>query len=255
MRRLIPAALILLSFCAPTSAADTPDASLAFIEGRYAEIIALAEQDPNADHLALAARSALAEMMSTQSQTISIPAAKEAAILAERALALDPRHVEGRLQLAIALSLQARMMTSREAMKSGYGGTSRDLVKSVLKDEPANAYAHAFMAVWNIEVKRRGGGMGAAMMGASVTNARKHYAQAISGNQDDASIHWQYAKALTALNARKYRGEIDNALSAAISAEANSEIEHVMQARAEVLQIALETQDRRYCEQLAAQML
>ena len=107
----------------------------------------------------------------------------------------------------------------------------------------------------SIEVVRRGGSLGSAVMGASVKKGRQHYQNATRINGDDASTHWQYARALAALNARKYRHEIDTALTAAIEADASTALERVMQARAKKLQFALENQKRRAVEKLAAEML
>lgn len=92
-------------------------------------------------------------------------------------------------------------------------------------------------------------------MGASIKKARRHYQAAIALSPDDASIHWQYARALTALNAKKYRDEIDLALERALGCDAETRLEQVMQARAQTLQSALRTQKRATAEELAARML
>ncbi len=247
--------IALLLMLAPCAAADESAQTSAFSQGRYEEIIALAESEPNADNLAFAARSLLAKAMSSADQTPPPSLAQLAEDYARRALSVDAHHVEARLQLAIALSLQARPMSAREAMRAGYGTQARDLVETVLSDTPDNAYAHGYMAVWNIEVVRRGGRFGAAMLGASVRKARAHYTKAIAVDASDASTHWQYARALTALNARKYRRDIDTALDAALVVETESELERTMQARAQQLKTALETQSRKACEQLAKRML
>ena len=94
----------------------------------------------------------------------------------------------------------------------------KDLAEAVLKDDPNNAYAHGFLAVWNIEVVRRGGSVGSAIMGASLKQARKHYSAATRTLPQDAATHWQFARAMAALNARKYRAEIDAALAKALAA-------------------------------------
>lgn len=255
MRRLVLAALLVLLVFGATARAAPYDAQIAFSEGRYTDIIEQAEQDQSADMLAFAARALLAGLMSAPEQVVRIEQAQAAERFARRALAENDEHVEARLQLAIALSLQAQTMSTREAMKSGLGGEAKDLVKSVLSDEPDNAYAHAFLSVWNVEVVRRGGGIGSRLMRASVTKGREHYAMAIAQHGDDAAIHWQFAKALTALNAKKYRSDIDQALAAAIAARPDSMVETVMRERAIILRTALETQARQYCEQLAERML
>lgn len=240
---------------APAAYGDDAAHLIAFSQGRYSEAVELADTAPTQDNLAFAARSLLAEAMSAPDHTPPEALILEAEDHARAALAIEPDHIEARLQLAIALSLRARPMSTRDARRSGFGGEARDLVRSVLKDDPENVYAHGFMAVWNLEVVRRGGGLGASIMGASVKQARQHYHAAIALNPDDASTHWQYAKALTALNARKYRNEIDTVLQSAVNASANSELEALMQSRASQLQLALQTLPRRECESLAQRML
>ena len=251
MRFLLAIFLIL----APSALADESAQLTAFTEGRYFDAVLLADQQPTADNLAFAARSLLAEAMSAPDFEPPETLIDQAETYARRALAADAQHVEARLQLAIALSLRARPMSTGEAMKTGYGGTAHDLAESVLADDPGNVYAHGFLAVWNLEVVRRGGGLGATMMGASVKTARRHYRAALASDPEDASVHWQYAKALTALNARRYRDEIDAALSAALVAETESELETLMQDRARALAQALETQSHASCEKLAERML
>ncbi len=140
-------------------------------------------------------------------------------------------------------------------MRSGYGEQAKALVESVLEDDPENAYAHGFLSVWHVEVRRRGGAIGASIMGASIKKARTHYRAAIEQSPGDASIHWQYARALTALNAKKYRKDIETALQAALTCGAETTLEHVMQDRARLLQTTLHSEKRSVSERVASEML
>lgn len=247
--------LCLLLWLTPVAAADEVNRLAAFGDGRYLEAAALAQFSAHPDDLSFAARCLLADAMSAQDHALPQTTVIEAEGLARRAVAMAPDHVEGRLQLAIALSLRLRPLSAREAMQKGYGTVAKDLAETVLQDDPDNIYAHGFMSIWHIEVVRRGGRMGAAFMGASIKKARHHYEAAIAAEPDEASTHWQYAKALTALNAKKYRDEIDQALAAALAAQTDSALEHVMQTRAETLYAALQTLPRKQVEKLAAEML
>lgn len=210
--------------------AQADRAEEAFVSGRFMEAARLAEAEGDADSLGRAARAVLADaVVSGQPETARL---REAEMLARRAIAIEPHHVEGRLQLAIALSMQARAMSTREAMKSGYGGMARDLAEGVLRDDPDNAYAHGFLAVWNLEVVRRGGAIGSAFMGASVGKARQHYRAALADGPTDPSIHWQYARALAALDARKYDDAIEQCLERASRETPQTALAELMQARA-----------------------
>ncbi|RYD87974.1 MAG: hypothetical protein EOP61_34505 [Sphingomonadales bacterium] len=158
---------------------------------------------------------------------------------AEAALKLEPGLDDGRLQLAIALALKSRPMDAMAVWSAGYGEKGRKLAEEVLKSDPANAYALGFLAVWNIEVEKRGGDMGAWMMGASLDKARDYYTAAANLAPDDIGLHWQYARALTALDAKKHGNEAMNALSRAAAANAGDYLERVMQQRAAQLADAL----------------
>ena len=238
-----------------TATAEEEAHLIAFSEGRYADAARVAETSDTPDSLAFAARSLLAEAMSAEDFGVSPILVEQAERLSRDALADSPNHVEARLQLAIALSLKARPMSLREARRTGYGDDAKRLADSVLRDDPSNKYAHGFLSVWHIEVRRRGGAIGASLMGASVNKARRHYQAAIALSPDDASIHWQYARALTALNAKKYRNEIDAALAQAIGCGAETRLEQVMQERALNLQSVLSTEKINVAEALAARML
>lgn len=225
----------------------------AFVSGRYLEAANLAELEGGADNFARAARALLADAVSSGSP---VPGRlNEAEALARRALALDGDHLEGRLQLAIALSLKSRSMSIRETLDSGYGGLSRDLAEGVIADDPDNVYAHGFLAVWNIEVVRRGGSFGSAFMGASTRKARRHYREAMASGEADPSLHWQYARALAALNARKYHDDILICLDRAATGRADTALARLMQARAQSFQAYVETHSSQEIERAAAVLL
>jgi hypothetical protein len=234
--------------------AQGQDARDAFVAGEYDAAFAGVAADHGPDACAFGARTLLAKAISGETQP---PEALLMAALgeAESALAVQPGHIEGRLQKAIALSLLARPMSLRDARDSGYGEAARQLAESVLADDPQNAYAHGFLAVWHIEVLNRGGFLGAMMMGASVDAAEAHYAAAMAASPGDASLHWQYARALAALSAWRYRKQITTALDAALAAPVDSELERVMQARARTLSSAMATGTSRDVETMAKLML
>lgn len=248
--------LILAILCSSSVAIAEDEAQrIAFSEGRYHEAVLLSVTQPSADNLAFSARSLLAEAVSDESFMPPTHLLDEAAAKAREAITLQPDHVEARLQLAIALSLKARPLSNREAMRTGYGDEARTLVEAALTNDPDNAYAHGFLAVWHLEVRRRGGAIGGSVMGASVNKARRHYQAALRSAPDDASIHWQYARALTALNAKRYRDEIATSLEIALGCHAETLLEDIMQRRADTLRAELETKRWKRAEKIAAQML
>ncbi|MAB10385.1 hypothetical protein [Hyphomonas sp.] len=255
MKRILIAlpAAILIGLPLP-AAGQEAEAIDAYLSGNYAAALARTANAPDADSRAFAARILLAEAICQDGQP---PQAllQNALDEANQALALQPGHIEGRLQKAIALSLISRPMSTGEIRRSGIGGQARDLAEGVLAEDPGNVYAHGFLAVWNVEVVRRGGTLGAMMMGASLDKARSHYRAAAALAPGDAAIRWQWARALAALNARKYGAEIEDALDAALAAPVDSELERVMQARAGALKAVLDTEGARAAEARALDML
>lgn len=245
----------LLLLVSPAAFAEDEAQLLAFSDGRYDEAVALTDAAASPDTLAFTARCLLAEAVSAPDHAPPLELVSEAEQLARQALVTTPNHLEARLQLAIALSLKARPLSARQAMRSGSGEEARQLAQSILEDDPGNAYAHGFLAVWHLEVRRRGGALGASIMGASVNRGRQHYRAALSAAPDDAAIHWQYARALAALNVKKYRTEIDDALNLAQVAAVETRLESLMQSRARALQGMINTESRAEVQRTAAEML
>lgn len=247
--------LLLLVSIAPVALAQPNNAVDAYKAGQFSEAATLTETNENADDLAFAARSVLAACMASEIGEPAIVELKRAEALARQAIQLDEVHVEARLQLAIALSLQARPLSNRQAMRAGLGQKARALADIILDDDPDNVYAHGLLAVWNIEVLRRGGRIGAAMIGASQRAGFDHYAKAVALAPDNGALHWQWARVLAATNAKAYREHIAAALDAAIAANTDDALEAVMQARA--LRFKQEMRELNYkeVEALAASLL
>ena len=254
MRRTVFLASVLAGLVtAPLAGADEVAAEAAFVRGEYDVALTELSGARTADALAMSARTLLAEAMSGPADPPE-DMLHRALAEADAALAVDPAHAEGRLQRSIALSLILRPMSVREARKTGWAEEARDLAEGVLEDEPDNVYAHGFLSVWNLEVVHRGGRIGAMILGAGVPDGRAHYEAATAAAPDDASVHWQWARALAALNARKYHDEVLSALDAALAAPVDTELERVMQARAAMLKAEMLRDDRR-AEEIAAGML
>lgn len=246
--------VVLVVSGAPVALADIVRADAAFRAGRYDVALAEAATVSTPDSDALRARAILAKAMCTGLEP-DTGLIKEALAAAEAAIRKDSRHEEGRLQKAIALSLLTRPMSLSEANESGYGPKAKALAEGVLADDPANHYALGFLAVWHVEVHRRGGSIGAAVMGASLKTARKYYAEAVRLAPEDAGLRWQWARALAAFDAKKYKGEIEAELSAALAIDPPTELDRVMQGRAAALLDVVQTARTREIEKTAQGML
>ncbi len=251
-RSLILAALLVSG--APLALADIAKADAAFRAGKYDLALAETVDEPSADAHALRARVILAKVMCANHDP-DRALIERARAEADAALRQDAAHGEGRLQKAIALSLLTRSMTLSEARESGFGPQARKLAEGVLASDPGNHYALGFLAVWHVEVHRRGGSLGAAVMGASLKTARKYYAEAVRLAPDDAGLRWQWARALAAFDAKKYHGEIEAELEAALAIDPQTDLDRVMQDRARTLLDLVRTAKTRDIEKTAQGML
>jgi hypothetical protein len=250
-RSLILAALVVSG--ALRAFADVASANAAFRAGHYDLALQEVARERSADAHALRARVILAKVMCAGREP-DLDALEQALAAAEAALKLDAGHAEGRLQKAIALALLTRPMGLSEANESGYGPKARSLAQAVLEDEPGNHYALGFLAVWHVEVHRRGGPLGAAVMGASLKAARANYAEAVRLAPQDAALRWQWARALAAYDARTFRAEIEAELEAALAIDPQTELDRVMQGRAAELLAVVETEKPRRIEKTAQGM-
>lgn len=223
----------LLSFFVLIACAHADDASFrAFETGRYQEAFELAEaSSATADRYAFQARSVLAHCI-YQGGDPAPERLKQAEELARKALAADPDHVEGRLQLAIALSMQTRNMSLREIDRTGYGTASRDLAEEILQEDPRNAWANGFMSVWHIEARRVAGAFLAGMVGASLKKSEAFFEAAMAADPANLTLKWQYVRALMAFNPKRYEDEIMQGLQEIAAADPADALEEVLKARA-----------------------
>ena len=91
-------------------------------------------------------------------------------------------------------------------------------------------------------------------MGARLDKELSYYDAATRLAPDDVGIHWQYARALVALDASEHAALASQALARAIAANAGDHVEQVMQSRAAQLAAAL-TGDKESAQKLAQVLL
>jgi thioredoxin-like negative regulator of GroEL len=143
----------------------------------------------------------------------------------EAALADQPTSVQARLQLATALGMKGRRASLKEAMNAGYARRGRALIDEALKLSPQEPRAHALLGGWNLEVVRRGGAIGSALMGASTRAGMQSFDRARALAPDDPAIAFHYALALLSLDATRYAQKAGALLSAAASAAPRNSFE------------------------------
>jgi len=198
--RAILLTLAVLSFSVPARCepAATLDAAWElYRNGRFVESETLALGIESPDAFALAARAANVRAL------YLVPIDERAAILerarqhGEAALALDPWHVEGALQLVIALGQSARLMNPVDAYVEGVAGAAKKLLDRLERRASGNPYYHAVVGAWHGELVIRAGPIAArAFYGARWELAAHHYDKARALAPRSIVIGSEYAKML-----------------------------------------------------------
>lgn len=189
-----------------------------FAAGRWRQAATIASRLHDADNLAFAARSLLASALlsaTSNNRTADIVQARQ---FAQAALIVDPRHIEGRLQLATALGLQARLGSPTRAFAAGLPQRVRRLLNSVLKDAPGQAWTYALLGGWHLEGLRIGGRAAQTMLGADIGQGKAAFANAMRLEPSQAATPFYFAASLLALdpagNAREARSLLVQAQNA-----------------------------------------
>ncbi|MCU0882115.1 MAG: hypothetical protein MUF14_05540 [Hyphomonadaceae bacterium] len=172
------AGLALVAGPSPVLALVAPDARAAFDRGEYLQAAILAEASGDADGLAFAARARLATTLLTGASRISTAELTRCRRLAQQALRLQPDHVEGRLQLAIALGLEARRVAPALALARQLPQRVRGLIEEVCTDAPREPWGHAIRGSWHLEGVRLAGSQATRLLGASSETGSAAYARA-----------------------------------------------------------------------------
>jgi hypothetical protein len=199
---LLAALLVSGLFKVKSAMASTIDASAKqdFNAGKWRQAADEASRLHDGDNLAFAARSLLAGALlssPSRARTADIAAARR---YAEAALIIEPKHIEGRLQLATALGLQARSGSPTLAFTTGLPQRVRRVLDGVIRDAPSEPWAYALLGGWHLEGSRIGGSAARVMLGVDVAAGKEAFAKAMRLDSSIAATPFYYAASLLALN-------------------------------------------------------
>jgi len=191
----ILAAAICLAGASSARAAPSAAPLAAYTSGRFLEAAETAGRSPLPEDRALAARALLAAcVMAGAGRRDDL--LDEAAVQARAALKGDPRSVEARLQLAMALGIKGRRSSVAEALRHGYAQEGKRLIDEALALSPNEPWAWALLGGWNLEIVRRGGRLGARLYGASIARGVAAFTRAGELAPNDPGIALHFAAAL-----------------------------------------------------------
>jgi hypothetical protein len=185
---------------ASASAAVPSAARAAYQRGSWAEAAAIAGAQPAPDSLAFAARAHLAPVILAGASRAPEQPVRAARRLAQRALELSPRHIEGRLQLATALGIQSRRISPASAYLQRLPQRTRALLEAVLADSPREAWGEALLGGWHLEGLRIGGQDAQRFLGADLAAGRAAFSRAMALAPDEPAIPFFYACSLLAID-------------------------------------------------------
>ncbi|HLY06065.1 MAG TPA: hypothetical protein VKR31_09980 [Rhizomicrobium sp.] len=192
-----------------------------YVAGKFVEAERAALAEGTADGYALAARSELAA--ETMRAEPCMECLKRAEDFALRAIAANPRLVEGHIEYVIAIGFEARLIGMVEAHFKGYAEKAKQHIDAALAVDPDNPWAWAALGNWNIEIAQDGGrALARLMYGASVKSGLADFAKAMEAAPDSLVLQYHYALALAAYDRKAYRAAIADALTRADAGEPHS---------------------------------
>lgn len=206
---------LLTTTASPASAQADASWQQAYAAGDYADAARGASAAATSHGDALAARAYLAQArQSARSERAELVAlARDAA---KSSVARNPGHIEGHLQLAVALGYQGRAMGNILAHQRGLGADARRAIDAALALAPDDPWARALSGTWHLEiVKGAGPLLAAALYEASLDTGLADIRAAATTPGVSVIVLYQCALQLLAVDADAFGDEAERLLAAA----------------------------------------
>jgi hypothetical protein len=136
---------------------------------------------------------------------------------ARAVLSQSPGDAAAKLFLAVSIGMKARRATPLQAYRAGWAQEGKALIVSVTRAAPDNAWAQALLGGWHLEVLRRGGPAGAALLGAKENLGLAAFRRARALAPQDGAIALQFAIALLGYQPARFADEAAQLLTAALA--------------------------------------
>ena len=227
-----PAFFIAALWLAGTAHADSlAPARTAYAEGRFLECAELAEAIGTSDGYALASNCVerhgtyVAEKVDRQALY------EEAMQFGQEAIRLDAANAWAHLQTAQAVGLYAESLGGLKAGR--YVGQVRDGMEKALELDPTLVDAAFSLGAWHAGVVDNAGRMIARMAyGATGKQATTYFDRALELGPQVKEAHYEYAKALLALNPRRNRERARELFNQAIALPPEDAVDRILHEKA-----------------------
>ena len=217
-----------LLFASPALAATPYEI---YASGRYDDAMKLGDANADAATLAIAARAALADAALRDKPCLDC--LHRAEDFAARAVAKDPRSIDGHVYHAIAMGLEARIQGAILSRLRNYPGRAKDDLDAALSVDPHDPSALGALGGWNIEIVRIGGAaLGNLFYGATVDKGLAAFRESFAADPADVTVRYQYALSLSGFDTASYIPQIKDAFSKVIAGNAKTVYERTAQTRA-----------------------
>lgn len=209
---LIVLALSLCALPALAGKASPPTAMAAYRTGNYEQAANISEQAGTAASYAFAAQALIADAISRK-DGFCVPCLEKAERLAEHAIDLDPRVIDGYLQDAVAIGFRGRSIGVSQARSEGLAEKARSVLDRAMAIDPTNVWARASLGAWHIEIVRHAGRILASFVyGASRDEGLTLYRSALKDAPEIAVLHYHFALSILALDPSEFRQEAEREL-------------------------------------------
>ncbi|ABS62057.1 conserved hypothetical protein [Parvibaculum lavamentivorans DS-1] len=252
LRALLLFAAVLAA--APALAFDRglAEAQAAFDSGAFARAAMLARRLQTGEGDALASRAEMVRGDFGAEGDARLVRFEAALRDGRRAVARAPERPETHLAVAVALGLVARREGSMAAHFTGMATEARAHIDKALALNPDNAWAHAALGGWHLEIVHAGGPLGGVVYGASADEGIAAYERALALDPANMSIAWQYAFQLAGFGTTAKTARAGELLAEIAGREPATALEKLLRDAALELKQALDANDMAAASRIVA---
>jgi len=230
--------VLALSLCALPAQAGPglpSNALSAYRSGAYEQAAQMSESEGTASSYAFAAQALIADAISRK-EGFCIPCLENAEKLAEHAIELDPRVIDGYLQDAVAIGFRGRSIGLSEARNENLAEKARAVIDRAMAIDSSNVWARASLGAWHLEIVHHAGRILASVLySASKDDGLSLYRSALRDAPDSAVLHFHYALSILALDPFEFRLEAERELRHTLTIQADDALTRFVKGQAEIV--------------------